>query len=63
MACRNGQRPVVALLLREGADVGLTNSYGLTPLMRAAREGHPEVRGEAGLITDGAEDGRGGSVT
>lgn len=43
-ACKNGNLPVVRVLIREcGADVNATNRFGETPLWWAAKNGNPEL--------------------
>ncbi|XP_017100391.2 protein TANC2 isoform X3 [Drosophila bipectinata] len=43
IAAHEGILPMVSLLLEFGADVGLTNSQGCTPLILAAMRGHCDV--------------------
>ncbi|XP_065360918.1 protein TANC2 isoform X2 [Calliphora vicina] len=43
IAAHEGIVPMVSLLLEFGADVGLTNSQGCTPLILAAMKGHCDV--------------------
>ncbi|KAM7355053.1 zinc-RING finger and ankyrin repeat domain-containing protein rolling pebbles isoform 2-T2 [Cochliomyia hominivorax] len=43
IAAHEGIVPMVSLLLEFGADVGLTNSQGCTPLILAAMRGHCDV--------------------
>ncbi|KAL9903589.1 protein TANC2 isoform X2 [Glossina fuscipes] len=43
LAAHEGIVPMVSLLLEFGADVGLTNSQGCTPLILAAMRGHCDV--------------------
>ncbi|KAH8370818.1 hypothetical protein KR093_005100 [Drosophila rubida] len=43
IAAHEGILPMVGLLLEFGADVGLTNSQGCTPLILAAMRGHCDV--------------------
>jgi uncharacterized protein len=48
-AAQNGDRAMVELLLRHGADVTLANDEGKTAAMIARDKGHTDVAGLLGL--------------
>jgi ankyrin repeat protein len=43
MACSRGDKDVVELLIRNGADIHMRNDRGATPLWIASRDGHKEI--------------------
>ena len=52
-ACREGDLERVRQLIKDGQDVNRGDSYGVTPLMEAARNGHDQIVRE--LIRAGAD--------
>jgi LPXTG-motif cell wall-anchored protein len=46
LSAEKGYKEIVKLLIQKGANVNVSNDYGETPLIFAAREGHKEVVAE-----------------
>jgi ankyrin repeat protein len=53
LASLNGHEKTVSVLLKNGADSNLSDSYGVTPLMYAARMGY--IGATIALIKGGAD--------
>ena len=56
-ACENGNAELVSTLLRAGADINKSDSYGTTPLMAACRKGHSVL--VSNLLSAGADANQG----